>query len=124
MLQERERVARELHDGVGQVLGYVGLQANAMLSFLDDGAADRVRDCLRRLVVVAKQSHMDVRDFIQTAMSPILADSGLFEAVNALLERFTETHGIEAHLVDSRSDPQRSFSPAVDAQILRIVQRL
>ncbi|NLU41235.1 MAG: response regulator [Firmicutes bacterium] len=122
MLQERERVARELHDGVGQVLGYVGLQANAMLSFLDDGAADRVRDCLRRLVVVAKQSHMDVRDFIQTAMSPILADSGLFEAVNALLERFTETHGIEAHLVDSRSDPQRSFSPAVDAQILRIVQ--
>ena len=28
-LQERERVARELHDSLGQVLGYVKMQAQA-----------------------------------------------------------------------------------------------
>lgn len=29
MLQERDRVARELHDSLGQVLGYVKMQAQA-----------------------------------------------------------------------------------------------
>src|SRR3972149_5332511 len=33
-LQERERVARELHDGPGQVLGYVKMQAKAARGLL------------------------------------------------------------------------------------------
>ena len=33
--QERERVARELHDTIGQVLGYVSLQVEAMRKLLE-----------------------------------------------------------------------------------------
>ncbi len=32
-LQERERLARELHDGAGQVLGYVSLQTQAIVKW-------------------------------------------------------------------------------------------
>lgn len=121
-LQEREPVARELHDGVGQVLGYVGVQAQALLKFVDEGATEKVRDCLRKLVVVAKQSHLDVREFIQSTMDPVLTESGLFPAIKAVLQRFADNSGIEAQVIDNRSDQQLSLSPAVDAQVLRIVQ--
>jgi signal transduction histidine kinase len=37
MLKERERLARELHDGIGQVLGYAGMQAQTAIKLMFDG---------------------------------------------------------------------------------------
>ena len=55
-------------------------------------------------------------------MSPTLPDEGLFRAIEELLDRFGQTHGICTHFVDNREDQDRMLSPAVEAQTLRIVQ--
>ncbi|MCP4645012.1 MAG: PAS domain-containing protein, partial [bacterium] len=36
-MEERERIGRELHDGLGQMMGYVNVQAQAALALLAQG---------------------------------------------------------------------------------------
>ena len=40
ILTERDRLAREMHDGLGQVLGYVSIKAQAVKELLRSGQAD------------------------------------------------------------------------------------
>ena len=61
-LKERERLARELHDGIGQTLGYVGVQTQTALKWLRDGKHEKAGCLLGRLVEVAKDAHADVRE--------------------------------------------------------------
>ncbi len=64
VLQERESLARELHDGIGQVLGYVSMQAQAASRWVQDGHAEKARSLLDRLACVARDAHADVRESI------------------------------------------------------------
>jgi len=63
-LRERERLARELHDGIGQVLGYLGIQAQSVRKYVQDGNDEKADSILKRLVEVAKDAHADVRESI------------------------------------------------------------
>ena len=63
-LQERERLARELHDSVGQVLGYLSLQAQTARKRLQDGDGEKAESLLGRLTDVAQHAHADVRESI------------------------------------------------------------
>ena len=45
-LQERERLARELHDGIGQILGYVGMQAQTALKWMHDGNNEKAESLI------------------------------------------------------------------------------
>ena len=63
-LQERERLAHELHDSIGQVLGYVGMQAQTVRKLVQDGNTEKADSILGRLVEVAKDAHADVRESI------------------------------------------------------------
>lgn len=61
---ERERLARELHDTVGQVLGYVHTQAQAMHDLLAAGQTALVHTTLARLQAVTQDTQTDIRTFI------------------------------------------------------------
>jgi signal transduction histidine kinase len=63
-LRERERLARELHDGIGQIFGFVGLQTQAALQWVSSGNIDKAATALRRLAGVAKEAHADLRESI------------------------------------------------------------
>ena len=53
-LQERERLARELHDSIGQVLGYVSLQAQTIRKWVQAGNTEKAESLLSRLAEVAQ----------------------------------------------------------------------
>jgi signal transduction histidine kinase len=64
LLQEREYLAREIHDSLGQVLGYVNTQAQAARSLLAKANTAATDQLLGRLVTVAQDAHVELRDFI------------------------------------------------------------
>jgi signal transduction histidine kinase len=53
-LQERERIARELHDGVAQELSYIGRQASRLPD--DDPNAQRIRDATVRALAESRRA--------------------------------------------------------------------
>ena len=80
---ERERIARELHDGLSQVLGYVNTKSQAVDGFLAAGRVDEARAQLGELSAAARSVYVDVRETILGLRSPIGPDAGLVAAIRA-----------------------------------------
>lgn len=121
-LQERERVARELHDGLGQVLGYVKMQAQAARARRAQDQTKVADDDLARLVAVAQGAHADVREYILGARSGTSAEPGLLPALRQYLQRFGETYQIRTELITPPELSDGAFEPTLEAQLLRIIQ--
>lgn len=73
-LSERDHLAREMHDTVGQVLAYVSMQSQAADKLLRAGEVDRARDLLGQLTAVAQNAHDGVRATIATLKGTSDAD--------------------------------------------------
>jgi signal transduction histidine kinase len=120
-LQERDRVARELHDSLGQVLGYAKLQAQAARELLARHEWRQADGHLAQLVTVAQDAHADVREYILGARSGV-AGAGFLPSLRDYLSRFHATYGIATTLETSPALAGLVFEPMVGAQLLRILQ--
>ena len=65
-LQERERFAGGIHDGISRTLGYVTMQTQSALKQLHDGRDEKAGPLLEKLVQVTRDAHADVRKSIST----------------------------------------------------------
>lgn len=61
---EQERMARALHDDMGQIMGFVNVQTQAIGEYLRHGRMEEARSCLVRLSEVSRQAHDHVRETI------------------------------------------------------------
>lgn len=122
VVAERERIAREMHDGLAQVLGYVNTKSQAVEELLIAGRTDEARGHLAELAAAARSIYVDVREAILGLRSPVAPGVGLVAAVEDYAARFAEASKI-AVAVDA-PDPirQLEFDPKVEAQVFRIVQ--
>jgi HAMP domain-containing protein len=62
--EERELMGRDLHDGFGQVIGFVNIQAQAAQALLDDHKIEAAQENLKQLMEVAQDAHIDLRHYI------------------------------------------------------------
>lgn len=118
-LQERERVARELHDGVAQVLGFVRLQAEAARGLLRRDAAT-AEGYLDRLAASALEAQGEVRSFI--AGSSAGPRVGWLAAIATALRRIGEETGLEVEFRARAGVGDDTLAQPVAAQVVRIVQ--
>lgn len=95
-LEERERLGRELHDGIGQTLGYISMQAEAMRELSRQNALENLPQTLARLAETAREAHNDLRGYIQNLKSETPATTEFFFSS---LERYCQ-HLRQAYLFD------------------------
>ncbi|HEC35736.1 MAG TPA: PAS domain S-box protein [Anaerolineae bacterium] len=122
ILSERERLARELHDSLGQVLGFISVQAQAVRILLSNGQAGAADARLARLVEVAHDAHADVRESILSLRAAAALEQGFFTALEGYIDRFSRQYGVSVELAVPDDLRRRSFGSAVEVQLLRIVQ--
>lgn len=91
VLEDRERIAKELHDGVIQALFAVGmgLQGTALMSG-DETLSARVEGAVSELDRVIR----DLRNYIFGLRPGVLADRQLDQALRALAEEFQGRSGV------------------------------
>jgi signal transduction histidine kinase len=122
VVEERERIARELHDGIAQVLGYVNTKSQAIDGYLAQGHVDEARVQVGELGAAARAVYVDVREAILGLRSPIEPGQGLGAAATAYARRvaadspFSLDVDITAEVLDLRLDAE------AEAQAYRIVQ--
>jgi PAS domain S-box-containing protein len=117
---ERERLARDLHDSLGQVLGYVNLQADAIRKLARDGRLADVDQRLDRLATVAAGAQSDVRRTIaDLARSPRQGE--VLAALRSRLEAAERDHEMHTSLVVAPPIYDTHVPPAAAAHLARIV---
>jgi signal transduction histidine kinase len=119
---ERERIAREMHDGLAQVLGYVSTKAQAIEELLAVQQTDRARQHLVELSTAARSVYVDVREAILGLSSPIAPERGLVGALEEYTSRFAAASNLATRVSASPSAHLLRLAPEVQAQVFRIVQ--
>jgi signal transduction histidine kinase len=119
VLEERERISAELHDGLAQVLGYVITKSQATRQLLRK--MTEANDYLVELENVAQEVYTDTREAILGLRTAVSGDRSMVSALREYVVRFNQMHNIKTELmVGDRIIP--SLSPQVELQIIRIVQ--
>ncbi|HEX8941413.1 MAG TPA: GAF domain-containing sensor histidine kinase [Candidatus Limnocylindrales bacterium] len=119
---ERERIAREMHDGLAQVLGYVNTKSQAVEEFLAAGRVADARQQLDELALAARSVYVDVREAILGLSSPIPPDRGLVGALEEYVARFAEASKLAARVEATSAARHVALGPSAEAQVFRIVQ--
>ncbi len=118
ILEERNRVARELHDSVSQRLFGVVLAAETAAGLLDrDAAAARTQ--IDRAQELAHGAMEELRSLIFELRPPALADEGLASALRKHLSVLRRVHDLDIAL---RVAGTPRLGPAADSQVFRIAQ--
>jgi signal transduction histidine kinase len=119
VLEERERLARELHDGLAQVLGYVNTQTLAIKRLLASGRTSAAEAHVAEMETTAKGAYTDVREAI-LGLRP--RQAGLLESVRSSVADFARMTGIAVHVEVSGGAETMTLPPTAEIQLARIVQ--
>lgn len=120
IVAERDRIARELHDSLAQVLGHIHLRLRGLETTLD-GAAPIIGAELRDLANVADEAYRDVREAILGLRETISSDTGLEGALREYITKYSRQTGIHASLTCDE-DARGALPPRAEIQLLRVVQ--
>jgi two-component system sensor histidine kinase UhpB len=114
--QERLRIARELHDEVGQTLTAIALEAERAA----DAGEGADRDSWLRVAEWVQRSVEDLRRIARELRPEALDDLGLINAFIALCNRVSTQAGIE---IDRRlPDRLPPHDPDIDLVVYRVAQ--
>lgn len=100
ILEERQRLAQDLHDSVTQSLYSLTLLAEASRRLLKSGNLEQAEDYLTRLGETALDSLKEMRLLVYNLRSPILED-GLVVALQQRLAAVERRAGVKANLIAS-----------------------
>jgi signal transduction histidine kinase len=120
VIEERYRLSREMHDGVAQTLGYLGMQAERIEGMVDRGEAERLPAELKELRQVIAEAYLDLRETIDGLRLTVDQPSGFSGALQAHVEDFTRRSGLAVDC--SRVEAPADLSPTVALHLLRITQ--
>lgn len=119
MMEERKRLAREIHDGLAQTLGFLKLQAAQMKNYLARGEYERTSAALDQYYVTLSEAYQDARQSID-GLRIGLSEDGLQGWLNEIATEFEEVSGNPVHLRNVSANTQ--LPPEVHAQLIRVVQ--
>ncbi|MFI5254041.1 MAG: histidine kinase [Candidatus Limnocylindrales bacterium] len=122
VVEERERIAREMHDGLAQVLGYVNTKSQAVEGFLERGKTAEAQAQLAELAAAARSIYVDVREAILGLRSPVIGPAGLVPAIEDYAARFADASKLAVLVEATLEARQAELPPTKQAHVFRIVQ--
>ena len=117
---ERQQLARELHDQVGQNLTALGINLNIVRMQLPDEAAAPVHSRLDDSLSLVEQTAERIRDVMAYLRPPVLDDYGLVAALHWYGEQFAQRTDIAVAVEGQESAPR--LSARVENALFRIAQ--
>jgi signal transduction histidine kinase len=114
---ERSRLARELHDELGQTLNAIRLDALALRS-AESGTVDNIAE---RIAANADHVYRAAGDLVRHLRPPALDELGLVDALQACVDRWRNSHPLLAVQLSAGGD-FNALGETLNLAVYRIVQ--
>jgi two-component system, NarL family, sensor histidine kinase DegS len=119
VMQERERLSRELHDGVAQLVADLLLRLDTIKDLVQANRPQEAEAELERLHGVADEIYEDIGESI-AGLRTNVTERGLICALQDYVDQFEERHQISTSL--RTYDAADRISPLAALQIFRFIQ--
>ena len=117
--EERVRIAREMHDGMAQVLAYVNAKAQAVQAHLSRDRHEEAAKQLDQLADAAREVYTDAREGINALRTELGPGLSFQRALEEYIERWEHTSGMTGRLA---FEGDLQLPATVELQLLRIIQ--
>lgn len=117
--EERNLLARELHDSIAQGLAFLNLQVQMLEGAISSNDHNDIAQILERIRQAVQESYDDVRELLVHFRTRI-GQKDLDAAIEAALRRLAEQTGIATHF-DVQGDGA-ALDPETETQLLYIIQ--
>jgi signal transduction histidine kinase len=116
--EERQRIARELHDGLVPVLASLSIRLHTVGKRLDQDEHSLAGE-IKELAELAQTSSRDIRRLVHDLRPVALDELGLVPALRQHLARCEQEHGL---VVDLMAEAGERLPAPVETALFRIVQ--
>jgi signal transduction histidine kinase len=120
-LEERQRLAREMHDGFGQLLTFLGLRHHMLARYAEAGDTEAILAELARLNEAVQEAHGEVRHNIFRLKESGPPKATMQERWRQILIDYEARTGIHAEFEVDEGVPAR-LPEQTQVQLTRIVQ--
>ena len=117
--EERRRIARELHDGLGQELSAAKMIADRIAMRSDSN--EQIRGAASDVSSLMDHAIKEIRSLSHLLHPPLLDEVGLHAALRCYLEGLTDRSGIETAVDVQPADFPR-LAPDLETAVFRIIQ--
>lgn len=94
IVEERNRIARDLHDSVSQSLFSVVLNAEACIRMLEGNNVGKALETMTKLQSIAQETSSEIKNLIFELRPTALNEKGLISALSSHIEVFSKRNGL------------------------------
>jgi signal transduction histidine kinase len=121
IIEERARIAREMHDGLAQILGYLNLQVQTLEALHRQDKREKFLLELNQMRQAIQTANADVRENILSLRTTLANEKGLISAVGEYLTEFGIQTGVETEFTN-RVEGDLNLSSVAEVQLVCILQ--
>jgi two-component system nitrate/nitrite sensor histidine kinase NarX len=118
VVEERTRLAREIHDGLAQTLAFLKIQSSQMQTYLAQGETERLTASLQASYRTLSDAYIDARQAIDNLRR--IPSTSLYAWVRQSAADFEQATGLAVDL--SAFELSVEYPVNLQAQLMRIVQ--
>jgi PAS domain S-box-containing protein len=122
VIEERERMARDMHDNLGQVLGFINLQAQGIRQELANAGIGIASHKLDKLVNVTQSAHNEIRAYIRSSRSLSATENDLISDLIREILIFEEQAELKVKLDIPMGFTGEELEPNAKVNVLYIVK--
>ncbi|MEE8473637.1 MAG: GAF domain-containing sensor histidine kinase [Dehalococcoidia bacterium] len=122
IMEERERIAREMHDGMGQVLGFVNTKSLTVKRLLDLGRVEEAQGEVAELEKAAREVYADVREGVLALRHPMTSGRDWVENLKRYIGQLNDLNTFRTEMTISGPVQSITLPQEVELQLIRIVQ--
>lgn len=121
ILEERDRIGREMHDSLAQSLSFLNLKAETAELFLEQGNTEKAKNEIIQIKKACSEAYSDIRQTIFSLKTRIEPNLDFLSHLAQYLHEFGLQTGIEVELAVPEGLAV-DVSQSVEVQLIRIIQ--
>ncbi|MCB0168164.1 MAG: hypothetical protein KDI79_28305, partial [Anaerolineae bacterium] len=121
-MRERQRLAKDLHDNVAQVLGYLNIKVSQLHTSFASNQLDNAEETLNELKQAIGEAYTDIRGEIFNLRTTSSSEVKFLDTLRQYIDKYKRFYRLDIQLRLETDETQLDFPPEVSMALIRTIQ--